>query len=208
MKCYRADTDCPFQIARPENDEGLKWERTVDKERFKEARTGDMLCASFQCDQCWFVNLHHREPRLDVSVMDALLMPYIRRANLDILWSRETSTVYSNYRSTVKKMELLKDFNLPVQFEPMGTWPVGDFQGFQTALEMLRQSRLQGKNDKAYQQFDSICKFRSAHTNEYESGLAAASDLLLVCDGGRSFRLSSLFTQSRLCVKFMRECEK
>ena len=99
-----------------------------------------MLCASFQCDHCWFVNLQNREPRLDVSVMDVLLMPYIRRASLDILWSQETSNLYSNYRSTVKKMELSRDFNLPLQFEPRGPCPVGDFQSFQTALEMLRQS--------------------------------------------------------------------
>lgn len=166
-----------------------------------------MLCASFQCDRCWFVNLNKREPRAG-SLVDALLMPYIRRVNLDILWSRETSTVYNNYLVSVKKKNVSLDLGLPVQFEPRGPWPVDDEQGFQTAVEMVRQSRLAGKNDKAYQQFDSIRKFRSANTNEFASGVAAASELMLVGDGGRVFRLTSLPTQSRLFAKFMRGCEK
>ena len=166
-----------------------------------------MLCASFQCDRCWFVNLNKREPRAG-SLVDDLLMPYIRRVNLDILWSRETSTVYNNYLVSVKKKNVSLDLGLPVQFEPRGPWPVDDEQGFQTAVEMVRQSRLAGKNDKAYQQFDSIRKFRSANTNEFASGVAAASELMLVGDGGRVFRLTSLPTQSRLFAKFMRGCEK
>ena len=166
-----------------------------------------MLCASFQCDRCWFVNLNKREPRAE-SLVDALLMPYIRRVNLDILWSRETSTVYNNYLVSVKKKNVSLDLGLPIQFEPRGPWPVDDEQGFQTAVEMVRQSRLAGKNDKAYQQFDSIRKFRSANTNEFASGVAAASEFMLVGDGGRVFRLTSLPTQSRLFAKFMRGCEK
>ena len=180
----------------------------MDRERFKQARPGDMLCASFQCDHCWFVNLQGREPQGVNSVADTMLMPYIRRVNLDILWSRETSTVYGNYLVTVKKKTLSAEMNLPIQFEPRGPWPVADRQGFQTAVEMVKQSRLQGKNDKTYQQFDSIRKFRSASTNEFESGLEAADELMLVGDGGRSFRVSAVPTQSRLFVKFMRGCEK
>ena len=179
----------------------------MDQDRFLRARPGDMLCASFQCDRCWFVNLNRREPRRD-SLVDTLLMPYIRRVNLDILWSRETSTVYNNYLVAVKKKNLSVELGLPVQFEPRGPWPVGDNLGFQTAVEMVRQSRLAGRNDKTYQQFDSIRKFRSASTNEYESGVAAANELMMVGDGGRIFRLSSGPTQSRLFVKFMRGCEK
>ena len=166
-----------------------------------------MLCASFQCDRCWFVNLHKREPR-EKSIVDNQLLPYIRQVNLDILWSRETSTVYNNYLVTVKKKNLSEDLGLPAQCELRGPWPVDDGQGFQTAVEMVRQSRLAGKNDKSYQQFDSIRKFRSASTNEFESGIEASRELMLVGDGGRAFRLTSVPTQSRLFAKFMRGCEK
>ena len=166
-----------------------------------------MLCASFQCDRCWFVNLNKREPR-EKSIVDNQLLPYIRRVNLDILWSRETSTVYNNYLVTVKKKNLSEDLGLPAQCELRGPWPVDDGQGFQTAVEMVRQSRLAGKNDKSYQQFDSIRKFRSASTNEFESGIEASRELMLVGDGGRAFRLTSVPTQSRLFAKFMRGCEK
>ena len=78
-----------------------------------------------------------------------------------------------------------------------------DGQGFQIAVEMVRQSRLAGENDKSYQQFDLIHKFRSANTNEFESGVEAASKLMLVGDGGRVFRLTSVSPSSRLFAKFM-----
>ena len=179
----------------------------MDNDRFLKARTGDMLCASFQCNRCWFVNLNKREPRKE-SLADSLLMPYIRRVNLDILWSRETSTVYGNYLVAAKKKNMSLELGLPIQFEARGPWPVGDGLGFQTAVEMVRQSRLAGRNDKAYQQFDSIRKFRSASTNEFESGVEASRELMLVGDGGRVFRVTAMPTQSRLFAKFMRGCEK
>jgi len=46
----------------PENDEGSKWKKKTDIKRFMVARDGDMLCASFQCDHCWFMNLKKVEP--------------------------------------------------------------------------------------------------------------------------------------------------
>ena len=135
-------------------------------------------------------------------------MPYIRRVNLDIMWSRETSTVYNSYLATKKKKKIALELGLEPQFEPRGPWPVGDTVGFQTAVEMVRQSRSKGKNAKAYQQFDSIRKFRSASSNEFESGIESVGDLTFVGDGGRVFRTSSAPTQSRLFARFMRGCEK
>ena len=60
--CYKTHQALPFQIARPENDEGHKWRKKADQVRFTCARTGDMLSAPFQCDICWFVNIQKREP--------------------------------------------------------------------------------------------------------------------------------------------------
>jgi len=50
----------PFQIARPENNEGHKWQKKKDQAGFMCARPGDMLSAPFQCDICWFVNIQKR----------------------------------------------------------------------------------------------------------------------------------------------------
>ena len=81
-----------FQVALPENKEGSKCKKKKDETRFMNARNGDMLCCLFQCDHCWFVNLCKREPSA-MSYSDESLMGYIRRVNLDLMWSRERGTV-------------------------------------------------------------------------------------------------------------------
>ena len=65
------------------------------------ARDGDMLCYPFQCDMCWFINLSKREPSA-LSYSDERLMGYIRRVNLDLMWSRERGTV-ANTLAAVNK---------------------------------------------------------------------------------------------------------
>jgi hypothetical protein len=50
-----------FHIASPENDKGMKWKKKREEKRFLNARKGDLLCAPFQCDFCWYMNIHHRE---------------------------------------------------------------------------------------------------------------------------------------------------
>ena len=119
----------------------------MDEDRFQSARVGDMLCVEFQCDVCWFLNLKKRLPNQELLI-DKFLLPYIRRVNLDIMWSRECSTVVNNYRVTVKRKNVSVELGLKPQFEPRGPWAIADGQGFQTALEMVRQSREAGKNDK------------------------------------------------------------
>ena len=183
------------------------WERKVDEDRFQKARVGDMLCVEFQCDVCWFLNLKKRLPK-QTSLVDHLLWPFIRRVNLDIMWSRECSTVINNHRVTVKRKNVSVELGLKPQFEPRGPWPIADGQGFQTALEMVRQSREPGKNDKLYQQLDTIRKFHTAGTNEFESIPRAGNDVMFIGDGGRIFRTTTAPTQSKLFARFMRGCEK
>lgn len=102
---------------------------------------------------------------------------------------------------TVKKKIFL--FTI-IQFEARGLWPVADDQGFQTAFDVVRQSRLQGRNDETYQQFDSIINFWSVCSNKYESGVAVSSDVLMfVGEGGRVFHLTPALTQSNLFTGFL-----
>ena len=60
-----------------------------------------MLGAPFQCDHCWFVNINKREPEVS-SLGDARIMQYIRRVNLDVMWSQESGTV-KNILGTLRK---------------------------------------------------------------------------------------------------------
>ena len=68
------------------NEVGAVWKRVGDEDRFLTAREGDMWCSPFQCDWCWFYNLQMREP-IQENPQDQKLLSYIRRGNLDVMWS-------------------------------------------------------------------------------------------------------------------------
>ena len=119
------------------------------------ARNGDILCSPFQCDHCWFVNLCRREPN-SMSYSDVRLLGYIRRVNLDLMWSRERGTVANTLAAVNKGRTMSIELGLVPQVFELGPWPLGDDQGFQTAIEMLRASQKKGKNDANYVQFDTV----------------------------------------------------
>jgi len=73
---------------------GALWISNSDENRFLYARSGDFLHYSFQCDLCWFRNIKFRSPSAS-SQSDQRLLKYIRRVNLDGMWSREPGTVRS-----------------------------------------------------------------------------------------------------------------
>ena len=136
-----------------------------------------MLVAPFQCDCCWFVNLSKREPR-EVSESDSRLLAYIRRVNLDMLWSSEEATVGHNLGDLRKATKMSTAVNLIPLFVARGPWPVGDPVGFQVAIEIVRASQEKGRNSTEYVQFDTIRKIRSSYTNAYASSPAAALELI------------------------------
>ena len=93
-KCYQAGRGLPFPVQRAYNDESKYYRRRREDEfMFMVARPGDWIIAPFQCEKCWFVNLYHRLPRQ--TVQDNVAQDTIRRANLDMFWSRAASTVRS-----------------------------------------------------------------------------------------------------------------
>ena len=100
-RCYTAPVELKFQIAQPENDKGSKWKKRKDESRFLTACDSDMLCCPFQCDLCWFINLCKTEPNL-LSHTDKRLVGYIRRVNLDLMWSRECGTVATTLAAVTK----------------------------------------------------------------------------------------------------------
>jgi len=146
-RSYTLSSSLEFQIACPENEEGVKWNKNQEDYCFLNARKGDMLCCPFQCDYCWHVNLMHRSAR-DCYTGDAILLGYIRRVNLDMMWSREPSTVGNHLKNLVKG----RDMSLELGLEPislsMEPWPAGDTCGFQVAIEIIRASQRPGQNAK------------------------------------------------------------
>ena len=167
-----------------------------------------MLSVPFQCDYCWFVNLKRREFN-PASPNERLLLAYIRRVNLDMMWSREESTVQSTLSQIKKGKSLSTELGLNPVGITLGPWPVGDTVGFQVALELLRASQRKGKNDETYVQFDSIRKIRSAYANvDQTSPKGVKRNLLMKGPRGRSFGLASAWTDSILLRLFMIGCEK
>ena len=135
---------------------------------------------------------------------DKLLMKYIRRVNLDILWSREKGTVanlMTNYRKSVAADD---ELGLPSLFPKQGPWEIDDNQGFQVALRIVAVSRSAGVHSTEYQQFDTIRKLRTLYSHLYESSAEVATRKIILCtDSGKEFRTTDCPTQSLFFVRFM-----
>jgi hypothetical protein len=167
-----------------------------------------MLTSPFQCDHCWFVNLLKR-PAKEMFDSDSRLLAYIRRVNLDVMWSREPSTVGNTFRLLKKAKETSEEVGLPPVQIVVGPWPVGDNCGFQIAIEILRNSQKPGKNDSAYTQFDSIRKLRSAYLSVHESSpMRCLDNGCFKSDKGQILNYINCETQSKLFTMFMQGCER
>ena len=102
-ECYRAYEDDPFPVQRTVDDEKEGEERgfEVDDEsrgRFMHGRMGDHVHGvGFECDVCNFRNINKRDVVWGSS-RDKNTLRYIRRASLDVMWSREPDTPRDNYK--------------------------------------------------------------------------------------------------------------
>ena len=119
------------------------------------ARDGDMWSNPFQCEWCWLINLKKKESRSG-NAEDELLLKYLRRMNLDILWSREPTMVRGNLGQLKKGAKMSTALGLEPTILDRGPWPIGDLYGCQIALEILRSSQLEGRHCSDYQQYDTI----------------------------------------------------
>ena len=166
------------------------------------------MSSPFQCDCCWFVNLSKREPN-GASESDHRLLGYIRRVNLDMLWSSEGSTVGNNLGDLRKGTRMSSSLDLTPLHVSRGPWPVGDNLGFQVAIEIVRASQEKGKNSAEYVQFDTVRKIRSCYTNAFESSpVAALESITFKGDYGKSYHFSKSPLNSLLFRKFMNGLEK
>ena len=153
-------------------------------------RKCDNVFAPFQCDKCWFQNLKKRNPTINSQADDRLLV-FIRRANLDMFWSRTAGTV-SGSRLGIKRIikeSLLLGFQ--PSLEPLGPWPVRDDWGFGLALVTLRASLDPGRNAKTHTQYDTIRKLASSYTNHFEASQKANDKTWVL----KAEKTNSFFTQ-------------
>ena len=201
--CYVADGSLQFHIDDATTDAGAVWKRKKDEGRFLSARDGDMWSSPFQCEWCWIGNLKGRDMN-ERDPKDALLLKYLQRMNLDVMWSRERSTVKGTYYQLIKGARHSEKLGLdPINLD-RGPWPIQDDQGVQVALEILSASREPGKHRKSYQQFETIRKLRSAFSNAFETGPRGVNQGNLVFrEKGKAYGLRVAPTESILFTKFM-----
>ena len=193
-----------FHIAKPENDEGHFWKIKREDARFLEGRDGDSLLQPFQCDLCWFRNLHKGDPIPHHPKDDALLI-HIRRVNLDLLWSRAPKTV-QNYLSTYRKSVAMdEELGLTTSHPHPGPWPLRDDVGFQVALQIVCASKLQGSNVLDYQQFDTIRRIRTMYQHLFERSSLAADNywVLKKSNRGDVLHTSQCPTNSLFFTRFI-----
>ena len=169
--------DLEFPVNRACNDESVYFRRRgEDEQKYLVARPGEWLVTPFQCDECsWFINLHGRKPLLR-EYLDQQELKLIRRANFDMFWSREASTVKGiiyDIKDIVKQVNW-RDRAMPLS--DISPWLVGDKCGMGIALLMLEKSLEPGRKNSKYKQFDTVRKFRSTASNVYAATAEANDD--------------------------------
>jgi len=93
----------------------------------------------------------------------------LRRAILDSLWSRERSTVASNFRRVIALEKLGHTLGFAGVVPDLGPFPLEDSVGMKLAMAMVLKSLDPGIN-AATVQFDTVRQFRSAFSNAYGAG--------------------------------------
>jgi hypothetical protein len=167
-----------------------------------------MLSSPFQCEFCWFANIHEKDCN-HWYASDTRQLAYMRQVNLDIFWSREPSTVQNTLSTLRRAKKCSEDIGLPPINIKVGPWPINDKCGFQIAIEMIKMSQGKGRNSESYIQYDSIRKVRSAYANVFESGPVRCSDnRKMKSDKGQISHFVNGDTDSKLFSMFMKGCEK
>ena len=144
---------------------------------FNVARNGDHLLTPFECETCVFLKLTHRLP-LGTSHTDNLLLMNIKRALLDAMWSRESSTVEANRRRVEKQLKFSKSLGLGGPYVQPSPFPSWDHAGYEVAIGILMYSLTPGRHSKSHCQFSTIRSLRAAYSNQVRASSVAAWDNL------------------------------
>ena len=122
-----------FHIHREENEVNLSWVKKGEDRRFLEGIDRAYLLVPFQCDVCWFRSLEKREPRAG-SYQDNRILGYIRRVNLDLIWSRAPGTIASTRDNIKMMLKMWRELGLEIDLLTLGPWSPDDRVGFKIAM--------------------------------------------------------------------------
>ena len=132
------------------------------------------------------------------------VMIFIRRANLDAMWSREPGTVYGNLGEARRMARFAASVgipSLPLLTEPL---PAKDTFGMMPAVLMLGRSLDPGRN-RATVQFGTCRKTRSVWSNCAHANIGAGDEAVMGSDGNQ-MHTSSSSTNTLWFGKFYEGC--
>lgn len=208
--CYKQDAndDFPVWCQEVEEDQVIDDDLMEDEDpqRFKEARDGDHLMSTFQCDWCHFENIEGRSANPERFVSDGAAMKAIRRAQLDAFWARERSTVNSNRLEAIKYRASGSEAGWSRLYCERGPFPVRDDAGMRDATIMLLRSRDPGKNARTIQ-FETLRKMRSHLANFYHTTPGGLGSTFVAEDGGGG-TISFSPTNSPWFKRWIRGCHR
>lgn len=204
-RCYKAPETLSFYHHKAQNEINLVWNKKGDELRFQIGIDGAFLVVPFQCDYCWFEVIKKRSA-MSASFADTRLLGYIRRANLDIIWSRAPGTIASVKNGVVQLIKLWHDLGVPVNLPRIGPFSCEDDMGFQVALAQLKYSQRSGTTSQSHLQYDTIRKLRTSFAHVYEVSHAITGTPYSVLKNlkGDNFLLSGCPTDTRLYQMFSR----
>ena len=101
---------------------------------------------------------------------EGLMLRCLRRAILDSLWSRESSTISSTYGRARALEGYGRALGLGKMGPVLGPFPLKDTMGMKIAMAMVLKSLEPGRN-AATVQFDTIRQLRSAYSNMFNAGV-------------------------------------
>ena len=157
----------------------------------------------FECDLCSFRNVARRDPSWG-DRRDNHTLLCIRQANLDVMWSREASTVESNIR------RLLLDYNMASRvlsvrhpLPALGNPTIEDRVGMGMALYTLQASLRRGRYSNHLQWDSSMRKTPTWYSNAYGASLGYNAGSVMAQDQRKLFS-TECPTDGKWFNRFMR----
>jgi hypothetical protein len=219
-KCYSSKNELEFFIADEAqlltaadgDDDRLAsgWiARKDDKDRYVDARDGDDLLVSFECDVCIFQKLWDREPNSELEV-DKLAMMCIRHVNLDAFWSRARSTVGGNAGKVREGLRQSEKLGLKGPYLAPGPLPPYDHCGYEVAMQIVLSSTGAGRYSPSHKQWDTVRKLRTCFSNQVRAAAVANYHPMTLADNNGSVyqRMSIDPCGSLWFQRFMTGCRR
>ena len=102
-----------------------------------------------------------------VSLTDSQTLAVLRRASLDIFWSRDNSTIHGMLGYTKELVSRAREPGRELPLPAITAWTVGDKVGIGVAIHMLEESSSNGRNGRNYLQFNMVSQLRAAVLDIY-----------------------------------------